>query len=219
MEHRFNGNPIAEVRQRIERPVLVVLDGHGGELLRRCAVAFHVRARDHRIQSGERDAVERLVLLVRSGGKRSRRRVAVDVGHLLHTGREDDVAHPARHLDEGGSHRQSAGGAGRFHPRRRYRSHAEAVGEKTGEVFLLDEESARHAADIHRVHVIRAGVLDRSERGLQEQVAERFRPQLAEAMHPDADNGHLSHERSVLLACDFLPEPGVLGIIELHGRP
>jgi len=60
-------------------------------------------------------------------------------------------------------------------------------------MLLIDEATGRHVADIDRIHALRAGLVERRRRGLDEQVGETRLPQLTETRHADADDGNISH--------------------------
>ncbi len=106
---------------RVEQPVGVVLDRHRGELLDGGAVALHVDPRHHRVETREGDAVEALPLLVGGGAEGVGGVGAVDVGHLLDAGDEDDVRETRGDLGKAGAQGEPAGGAGRLDPRWRAR--------------------------------------------------------------------------------------------------
>ena len=70
----------------VEQAVGVVLDRNRGKLLRGRAVTLHVYLRQHRVQTGEGDAVETFPLLIGGGAQGESGIGAVYVRHLLDAG-------------------------------------------------------------------------------------------------------------------------------------
>ena len=91
-EHLIDRDARMDLRARIEEAILVVFHRDARNLLARRTVLMHVRPRHHRVETGERDAVECFVLLVGSGSERTGH--VGTVGHFLYPSREHDSLAP-----------------------------------------------------------------------------------------------------------------------------
>ena len=229
IEHVLDGDPVPELRQRVERAVRVVLHRDRGELLAGRAVALHVRARDHGVEAGERHAVERLVVLV--GGRRERggARVAGQVGHLLDAHRQHDVAQAAGDLDEGRPHRQPARGAGRFDARRRDRPQARgsprpgspgAPARRTGRSTCSRRTSSPRGPRPRRRSPASPASTIRSRSDFSHSSPNRVIPIpiIATSRIVRHSTFQYRKRRSILFARDLAAEPRVARVVELHGR-
>jgi hypothetical protein len=183
----------AVLRPLVHQPVVVVLDGDGGQLLAGRSELVHVSDRHHGVQAREGDAAASLPLHVRRRGEGIRRFAATDVGHLLHAAGEHDVVHAGGHVHEGHAEGEAARRARGLDPRARDVGLAQVVRHDRSQVLLRGEEAGAHAPDVHRLQGVNACVVHGQQRGLDEDLTIGLRPKLAPLLHADADYGYVSH--------------------------
>jgi hypothetical protein len=65
-------------------------------------------------------------------------------------------------------------------------------------MFLSDKKSAGHASNVHGINMVNAGIIDRPEGRLDENLPQGFLPMLTALDHPDADHGNVSTHGNLL---------------------